>query len=198
MMSSIPNNNSSTADSQMTGIANPVETLSAVDFSDYSQGLLQTYQEGDQEVAASSQALNSRQGFTVGGLGLMIGYADASELIDAPAIYHVPNVPSWFVGIINLHGVVIPVFDLSDYVGVAKADSKHKKLLILGQRNEAVAIIIDGLPQRLRWSAEQRVEKSSAPSLLSAHITAACLIDDDLWFDLDSESLCQAFESMLE
>lgn len=197
-MSSSSNDHLSSADSHAAGLVKPVEALSAVDFSDYSQGLLQTYQEGDQGVSASSQIINARQGFTVGGLGLMIGYADASELIDMPAIYHVPNVPSWFVGIINLHGVVIPVFDLADYVGVEKSKSRQQKLLILGQRNEAVAVIIDGLPKRLRWSADQQVEQSSAPKTLSAHITAACLIDENLWFDVDSESLCQALESMLE
>lgn len=197
-MSSSSNDHLLSAGSHATGLVKPVEALSAVDFSDYSQGLLQTYQEGDQDVSVSSQVINARQGFTVGGIGLMIGYADASELIDMPAIYHVPNVPSWFVGIINLHGVVIPVFDLADYVGVEKSKARQQKLLILGQRNEAVAVIIDGLPKRLRWSADQQVEQSSAPKKLSAHITAACLIDENLWFDVDSESLCQALESMLE
>src|ERR1035437_4012618 len=52
----------------------------------------------------------SRQGFRIGELCLMIRYEDASELSEMPDIHRLPNAPDWFYGMANLHGKLIPVF----------------------------------------------------------------------------------------
>lgn len=182
-----------------TDLRSPVDALSGMDLSDYSHELLQTYdiQSGGSSKDASL-ALYARQGFRIGRLGLMIGYADGSELIDIPKLHHIPNAPAWFVGVTNLHGMVIPVFDLGIYLGAEHSKQKQQRLLVLGQGNDAAAVIIDGLPDRLHWHSGQQVEKQTAPQKLQAHIRTACLIDGQLWFDLDSASLCQSLEAVLQ
>lgn len=183
-------------DTGVSTLQQPVDALTGIDLSNYSQELLQTYdaQSGD---SGSSLALHARQGFFVGSLGLMIGYADGSELIDMPKLHHVPNVPSWLTGVINLHGMVIPVFDLGVYLGIESPKQKNRRLLVLGQGNDAAAIVIDGLPERLQWRSDQQIEKQTAPQKLHAHVRVACLIEGRLWFDLDTVSLCQALEESL-
>lgn len=190
---------SAIGDGASAGLRSPVDALSSTDLSDYSHELLQTYHIHAADASKdASLALYARQGFRIGRLGLMIAYADGSELIDIPKLHHIPNAPTWFVGVTNLHGMVIPVFDLGIYLGIEHSKQKQQRLLVLGQGNDAAAIIIDGLPDRLHWHSGQQVEKQTAPQRLHAHVRTACLIDGQLWFDLDSVSLCRSLEAVLQ
>lgn len=135
-----------------------------------------------------------RQGFHISNVGLMIRYIDGSELTDIPQLYYLPNAPTWFLGVVNLHGVIVPVFDLADYFGLEARVMKNPKLLVLGQDEKATGIIIDGLPQRLSWAAEQKVGLNMVPDELRSNIKAACLIEKGLWFDLDVSALMSDIE----
>lgn len=178
-----------------THLQPPVEALSEVlpdDAYEYASS-------GNNDVnEAASNVENIRQGFKVGELNLMIGYADGSQLIDIPSIHHVPNVQPWFLGVINLHGVVIPAFNLANYLNINEVSSNSQRLLVLEHGNNAAAIIVENLPQRLRWNTSQAVEKNTAPKTLLPHLSSACLIGEELWFDLDISSLLQALEDALK
>ncbi len=130
-----------------------------------------------------------RQAFFIGDVGLMIAFADGSELIEMPAYYPVPNAPDWLLGLTNLHGVIIPVFDLVRFWGLSEHTSGKPMLLVLQQQENAIGLIINGLPRRLTWVESQKVEKNTSPPRLSKHISAAYLINEQLWFDLDSVAL---------
>lgn len=181
----------------------PVDALSRRD-SDFSDAqLLHHYQlQMVQDIASDGDQTTlsyARQGFRIGELCLMIAYEDGSELVDIPNIYYIPNVPDWFLGVVNLHGVVIPVVSVANYLDISSHTSEHKqRLLILGHGNEAVGIVIDNLPDRLHWTSQQRISKNTAPAKLLEHVRHACLIDNELWFDLDSASFCQALEDTLQ
>lgn len=140
---------------------------------------------------------HARQGFRIGSLGLMIAYEDGSELVDMPEIFHIPNVPDWFLGVMNLHGVVIPVVSLANYLAIDHNQGERQRLLVLDHGNEAIGVVIDGLPDRLHWTSEQLVSNSNTPKKLQGHVRHCCLIDDALWFDLDVASLCAMFEDSL-
>lgn len=140
-----------------------------------------------------------RQGFRLGKLGLMIRYEEGSELTDMPKVHVLPNTIPWFSGITNLHGMLVPVFDLAAYLGTARNHDVKPMLLVLSHGANAAAIVIDGLPQRLRWSAEEQIaDVGVAPQRLAQHVRATCLIDDQLWFDLDCTSLLNDLEQALQ
>ncbi|PID65763.1 MAG: hypothetical protein CR975_05905 [Gammaproteobacteria bacterium] len=130
-----------------------------------------------------------RQAFFIGDIGLMIAFADGSELTEMPTYYPVPNAPDWLLGLTNLHGVIIPVFDLVRFWGLSEHTSGKPMLLVLQQQENAIGVIINGLPRRLTWVESQKVEKNTSPPRLSKHISAAYLINEQLWFDLDSVAL---------
>ena len=149
--------------------------------------------------AAIYEGEQDRQGICVGELGLMINFNDSSELTDIPPIYHLPNTPRWLLGVVNLHGRLIPVFDLLRFLHLDRsADKTTQWLLILGHDADAAGILIDNLPYRLKWTNEKQSDADLAPTLLEAHVRACCMIDDRIWFDLDSTSLLNALERELE
>ena len=154
----------------------------------------------DRREAGEYEGEQNRQGIRIGELGLMIHFDDSSELTDIPQMFHLPNAPHWVLGVVNLHGRLIPVFDLLRFLHVDRSPDSGKRalrLLILGHDANAAAVVIDGLPYRLRWTAEQRVEADLAPKLLEPHVRACCMIDGQLWFDLDCKTMLDALEADL-
>ena len=148
--------------------------------------------------AALQAAGQARQGFRIGELCLMVRYEDGSELTELPPVYSLPNAPAWFLGVANLHGMLIPVFDLSRYLGVAALPDTKRMLLVLAHGPNAAGVVIDGLPERLRFTEAQLADAGTAPAQLAGVVHRAALIGEQLWFDLDCSALLQAVESSLE
>ena len=137
------------------------------------------------------------QGFRMGEIGVMIHFDEGSELTEIPALHHLPNAPRWLLGVVNLHGRLIPVFNLLRFLNLEEETDSKRMLLVLGHDADAAGFIIDGLPQRLRWSDTEQSEADLAPKKLEPHVRATCQIDGKLWFDLDSASLLDALEESL-
>lgn len=150
-----------------------------------------------------------RQGFLLGDVGVMVAYEDGSELTDVPHLYYLPNAPTWFLGMANLHGNMIPVFDLAAYLGVSQGneaaelgekeniDSK-RMLLVLAHGADAAGVVVHGIPQRLYVMQEQGMTPDVAPNLLLPHVSNAYLIDDKVWFDLEVDSLLATLEGAIQ
>jgi twitching motility protein PilI len=143
------------------------------------------------------QGTQARQGFCIGSLNLMIRYEDGSELTELPQVHRLPNAPHWFAGMANLHGVLIPVFDLARQFGIQRTAKTKTMLLVLGHGADAAGVTVDGLPQRLRFGAEQHADTATVPEILEPYVQRAALIDNRLWFDLDVRALLGALEKSL-
>jgi twitching motility protein PilI len=120
--------------------------------------------------AEAAAAVELRQGIRIGELNLMIRYEDGSELTELPSVFRLPNAPPWFHGMTNLHGALIPVFGLDEYLGQARAVESNAKpgatrmLLVMGSGADAAGVVIDGLPQRLRVREDQRADDAPVPA----------------------------------
>ena len=145
----------------------------------------------------SVDGVQLRQGFRLGALGLMVGYAQGSELTELPRIHRLPHAPAWFAGICNLHGALVPVFDLALRLGVERDARTRPMLLVLGHGADAAGLVIDGIPTRLRFGAEALVDAATVPDLLDGLVTRAALIGERLWFDLDVPALLAEIERAL-
>ena len=141
--------------------------------------------------------IETRQGFCIGSLNLMIGYADGSELTELPAVYRLPSAPQWLLGMANLHGMLIPVFDLARQFGIDRDAPAKPMLLVLAHGADSTGILIDGLPERLRWDASDIADVATVPEALAAVVQQAVLIGERLWFDLDTTALLAGLEQAL-
>jgi len=145
-------------------------------------------------VASSSGAISAgefrqREGFQIGHLGLMIRYEDGSELSDLPTTYRLPNAPDWFTGIANLHGLLIPVFDLARYLGIEHQNEAKPMLLVLGHGADAAGVVIDGLPLRLRFRDSDRADDAPVPAALEGCVTQTYWAAERTWMDLQTPAL---------
>jgi twitching motility protein PilI len=154
---------------------------------------------------SAGTATEQRQGLHIGELNLMIRYQDGSELAELPSVYRLPHAPSWFCGMTNLHGSLIPVFSLVDYLGVAGHASRHpgdvavhkQMMLVLGMGANAAGVLIDGLPSRLRFSEKERAREVPVPQRLQAHVSESYWIDGQIWMDFRTDELFARFEADL-
>jgi len=137
----------------------------------------------------SAGELQQREGFQIGHLGLMIRYEDGSELSDLPKTYRLPNAPDWFAGVANLHGLLIPVFDLARYLGVEHQRDAKPMLLVLGHATDAAGVVIDGLPLRLRFRDGDRAEDAPVPAALEGCVTQTYWAAQRTWMDLQVPAL---------
>lgn len=124
-----------------------------------------------------------REGFRVGGLRLMIRYEDGSELTDLPPVYRLPRAPAWLLGMANLHGALVPVFDPAELLGVVHGEDKPM-LLVLGHGNARAGVVIDGLPVRLRLEPGDRIPDAALPPRLAACAEGVWWSEGADWIEL--------------
>ena len=138
-----------------------------------------------------------RQGFRIGALRLAIGYQDGSELTELPPVYRVPRAPAWFLGMANLHGALVPVFDPAPLFGVAHEDGAKPMLLVLGHGEARAGLVIDGLPVRLRLAGDDAIEHGALPPRLAACAGAAWWAEGADWLDLQVDALLAQLDEEL-
>jgi twitching motility protein PilI len=134
----------------------------------------------------------ARYGFRVGSIGLLVGQDTVSEVVEQTSVYPLPNTPSWLVGLVNLRGNLVPVFDIKQFFDLEDGNTQDKRrLLILDRGYKAAGVLIDGLPQ----PAATRYVLSRLPPLpaaLRTHVAKAFTQDDRIWLEFDHEGFFQS------
>jgi twitching motility protein PilI len=143
----------------------------------------------------SEEASNEivRQGFRIGAMRLATPFALASELTEMPTIYPLPRSPHDLLGLVNLHGRIVPLFDLAATFGTAHLPREKRMLLVIGHGVDAAAIVIDGLPKRLAFAPEANVVPPALPAGLDGAVIAAWSSPEGPWYEID---FAQLFERL--
>ena len=133
-----------------------------------------------------------RQGYRVGALAFVTRFYQASALVDMLPISRVPHAPQWLLGLVNWHGYPVPVFDLAPLAEIAHASAAAPMLLIFGEGDALAALVIDGVPQRLRFSDDDRAGTIDVPPLFTGYVGTAYRFAASentepglVWFELD-------------
>lgn len=148
-------------------------------------------QESTQAVAASARQTAERSdfrghGFIAGDIGLLLPPAMISEVSDPVPICRLPNTPHWLLGVVNLRGNMVPVFDISRVLGFdQEAPSQRYKLLFVHIRDEWVGMKCKDLPVKLHLKAQRRLVKAPAlPKVLLPHVRD-CYHERSVWVEWD-------------
>lgn len=129
----------------------------------------------------------TRFGFRVGQHHFLIQPKTYSEVMVQPHVYPIPNVPPWFLGVLNLRGNLLPVFDLHQFLQAGNSNRNKRTVLLLDRGRDAVGVSIDGLPQVVALN-HALYDKPSLPEGLQEHVSAAYVTDGMIWLDFDHQS----------
>jgi len=124
-------------------------------------------------------------GFEVENIKFLVPHSHVNEISEMPPVFRLPNTGRWLLGLVNLHGNIVPVFDLASLVS-GTCDTKSKTmLLVLGRGDAIAAIVTNGIPNRKRFSASDRAPLPAFPEAIRDYISNAYADDIQVWLELD-------------
>lgn len=137
------------------------------------------------EEVQAEDVVRSLHAFTVGNLGFLLPPETVSELFYDLAYCSLPNTPPTLVGMANVRGDIIPLFDLHELFDIPADSNVHWRFLVFGDGEEAVGIRIGSLPTRVMLSGQNRLKSlPPLPEALRPHVRA-CYQLNGIWVDWD-------------
>jgi chemotaxis signal transduction protein len=132
-----------------------------------------------------------RMGFRVGELGLLFTWDAGREVVTPPPVSCVPNTAPWFTGLANVRGSLVPIVDTARAFGVARQTGAPGYLLIFGHGEDALGLLIDGLPRLFDLNKSQRLTSLPVlPALLEDGVVSAAYDHvGHVWLDLHLDAL---------
>jgi len=130
-----------------------------------------------------------RQAFRIGHMRLLAPFAIASELTEMPNVYPLPRAPANLLGLVNMHGRIVPLFDLAALFETQHLPREKRMLLRFGHDDSAFGIVIDGLPRRMVFTPESQVLPPQLPGGTHDAVLATYLSGNDAWFEFDYAQL---------
>ena len=130
-----------------------------------------------------------RQAFRIGQMRMLAPFDVSSELTEMPPVYPLPRMPANLLGLVNLHGRILPLFDLAALFETEHMPREKRMLLVIGHGNDAAGIVIDGLPRRMVFMHEARVIAPALPAAAARAVRASYLAGNDAWYEFDYAQL---------
>lgn len=136
-----------------------------------------------------------RQAFRIGHMRLVAPFTASSELVELPAVYPLPRMPANLLGLVNLHGRILPLFDLAALFETQHLAREKRMVLVIGHGNDAAGIVIDGLPRRMVFKPDSRILPPELPAAAGDAVLAAYVQGQDAWYEFDYAKLLDTLVS---
>ncbi len=130
-----------------------------------------------------------RQAFRIGHMRLLAPFTASSELVEMPTVYPLPRMPANLLGLVNLHGRIVPVFDLAPLFETQHTPREKRMVLVIGHGNDAAGIVIDGLPRRMAFAPESRIVPPALSAAAADAVVDAFVQGPDAWFEFNYAQL---------
>jgi chemotaxis signal transduction protein len=99
---------------------------------------------------------------------------------------YVPNSPGWFRGIMNRRGALVPVFDVTQWLGLGRDPSKDRRgLLLMDLPPKTAGLWILGEPRLMTLVRAEEADLSVFPDSFHPFISGVFESDDGLCFEFD-------------
>ena len=131
-----------------------------------------------------------RYGLTIGGQRFLLDLRHHVHVVDVPRAYRLPNTHRWFLGVVNLRGSLVPLFDVAACLELPEAPADRRMMLVLGEGDDAAATVIDGPPRHVLVSENQEIAESpSLHRVAMSRATTAYRLSEGVWVELDWQGL---------
>lgn len=152
----------------------------------FDDGLINNKKEGE----AIQQFLT----FNIGGEEYGVGLMSVREIKGWSKTTRLPNSPDFMKGVINLRGVVIPIFDLRKRFGMGDTEPHEKNaVIILAVGKRLIGVLVDAVSDILNANAddiraaphvESKIDANFVSGIISIDEKMVVLLDVEKIFDL--------------
>lgn len=120
---------------------------------------------------------------------LVLGRGVVGELHYGVKPTYIPNSPGWFRGVMNRRGALVPVFDLTQWLGLGRDPSTERRgLLLLDSTPHLAGIWVLGEPKLITLIADEAADRALFPDALAPFLTQGFLSDEGPCFEFDHRS----------
>ena len=142
------------------------------------------------EAAGPGDAATERLALRVGDLCLLCDPDLGREVILPPSVTPLPHTPEWLQGVASVRGALVPVIDPARLFGVGRYREHRGYLLISGTGEDAIGLLVDGLPVLERFETGERLAGVPPhPGPLDGHVRGAYHRGGAVWLDVDVQSV---------
>ena len=147
---------------------------------------------------SASEHPRQRHGVTIGPFSVLLPADVVSEVVKGSTVYPVPKTASWVKGLLNLRGNLVPVFNLAEHFDTAAAAPETPQILAVGKAEQAVALIVDGIPKLASTSQPISYSSLPLPDAIKSHVRGAYVEDETMWLELDISALIESLTDQME
>lgn len=132
-----------------------------------------------------------RYGVKIGDLRILLPAGVESEVLENSKLTLLPRAPAGLLGVVNVRGNLVPVFDLSLIHGWPTSDASYGStipvIVMIGMGKTAFALRVNELPEPHRGL--HRDESIKALAVFGQHFIAGWKTEDDThWLELSLEA----------
>jgi twitching motility protein PilI len=148
------------------------------------------------DVAAPAAREHAVIGFRIGTVGFLTAAGTFCEVLEHMQVNPLPNVQTWFSGLLNLRGNLVPVIDLRALLGEeASLGNEKRHLFAVGRGEKTVALWIDGLPEMLSGFSQPLARIPPLSPVLQRYVSGGYLHFGRLWLNVQFDELFKALGS---
>jgi chemotaxis signal transduction protein len=97
--------------------------------------------------------------------------------------------PANLLGLVNLHGRIVPLFDLAALFETQHPPREKRMVLVIGHGDAAAGIVIDGLPRRMVFQPESQIVPPALSAAAATAVLATYANGQDAWFEFNYAQL---------
>lgn len=119
--------------------------------------------------------------FLVGQQSFCLDIAKIGEIRRWSPATLLPHAPDYVLGVINLRGSVIPIFDLSAKLGFGKVDPDERSvIMIVNEGTQTIGLLVDSVSEILNIDPSRMQAKPDLDEDAADHILGFFVEEDDI------------------
>ncbi len=92
--------------------------------------------------------------FFAGGQSFSLAITQVREIRRWSPVTPLPNAPRELLGVMNLRGAVIPIYDLAAGFGLPPTAENHRNVIVVAMHEgQTVGLLVEAVSKSCRWSA---------------------------------------------
>jgi chemotaxis signal transduction protein len=139
-------------------------------------------------------------GFAIGAYSFLVSANCFCEVFVDTPIAALPNAPACLLGLCNIRGVLIPVYQL--HSGLNITSTQKATIFCVGKGDSAIGLLIDSLPISLSLNAHQQIAHADTknlllqPLILQPLIKATYLANNREWLLLNGNKFAEQLQTI--